>query len=61
MLNNFSQMSHLSHVTFPIPQEKKITYNIYNILNINNLCSFYFFREIEILGNVTCDKCDICE
>lgn len=32
---------------------------IYNILNINNLCSFYFFREIEILGNVTCDKCDI--
>ena len=54
-------MSHLSHVTFPIPQEKKITYNIYNILNINNLCSFYFFREIEILGNVSCDKCDICE
>ena len=52
-------MSHLSHVTFPIPQEKKITYNISLILNINNLCSFYFFREIEILGNVTCDKCDI--
>ena len=53
-------MSHLSHVTFPIPQEKKL-HTIYNILNINNLCSFYFFREIEILGNVTCDKCDICE
>lgn len=53
-------MSHLSHVTIPIPQEKKL-HTIYNILNINNLCSFYFFREIEILGNVTCDKCDICE
>ena len=55
-------MSHLSHVTFPIPQEKKLhTIYIYNILNINNLCSFYFFRKIEILGNVTCDKCDVCE
>ena len=40
-------MSHLSHVTFPIPKEKKITYNMYNILNINNLCSFYFFVKLK--------------
>lgn len=52
-------MSHLSHFLY-LKKKNYILY-IYNILNINNLCSFYFFREIEILGNVTCDKCDICE
>lgn len=52
-------MSHLSHVTFPMNQKKKKNTIVYNILIINNLYSFLFFREVEILGNVTCDICDI--
>ena len=51
--------SHWSHVTFPMNQKKKKNTIVYNILIINNLYSFLFFREVEILGNVTCDICDI--
>lgn len=50
--------SHWSQVTFPMNQKKKKNTIVYNILIINNLYSFLFFREVEILGNVTCDFCD---
>ena len=59
VLNSVFGMSHLSHVTFPMNQKKKKNTIVYNILIINNLYSFLFFREVEILGNVTCDICDI--
>lgn len=38
VLNNISQMSHFLN----LKKKNHILY-IYNILNINNLCSFYFF------------------
>lgn len=58
MLKDVFKKSHWSQVTFPMSQKNNHVVYIYNILNINNLCYFYFFRETEILGNVTCDQCD---
>ena len=54
----FFKKSHWSQVTFSMNQKKKKNTIVYNILIINNLYSFLFFREVEILGNVTCDFCD---